>query len=714
MSLLSKVKKNEVKANLEDFSILVRGAEKSGKAQPVDSKILTPNGFVRMGDIKVGDIVIGEDGKGYNVTGVFPQGIIPSYKIVFSDGSSTECNDEHIWNVCATTWKRTHKGKYRNMTLKEIMNIGVHSGVDKRNGKLVSKWSIPVMDGVMDFEEKEHFITPYMLGLFLGDGYLNGNSLQFSTSEVEIINRIKNDLKEGYDICKNGGENYTWYIKKPTTSTRNEYMQEFDRLNLRGCLSGTKFIPQEYLIDSYENRLKLLQGIFDTDGSVLPTKQSITTISEKMKDDIVWLCRSLGMIANVTEDSRNEKYSTGHCYTISIHAKDQSMLFTSSKHIDRYKENVRKTRFTPKRFIKSVEYVGDKEMQCIMIDNPSHLYITDDFIVTHNTTFYSKLVIAAYGTPDAGLLIPFETGYRALAGVNIFPHTISPTMHIDGEEFRGWQIFTDLVDELVETAGKNGIKIICLDTVDRFVDVAIEETLRQSRIQTKKPCKSINDAFGGFSRGKSFCLDLMKEQIGRLRNAGYGIVSNGHVKYKTIKDKIMQEEYQIVGSNLTEDYDKAIANDADFILMISEEKSIKNDIVVGSERYLRLRSDGFYNCGSRFQDVPERIELSADKFMEVFRNAVKSASGVKSDSELDKIAKEQHEEKVAEVEKFKEEATDVQEKLIEKIKAHVGELDAKEKGAFVKEVTDRKINLKDPKSNSIEALRGLAELYNIV
>lgn len=97
----------------------------TGKAQPLTSKILTPDGFKTMGDMHIGSKVIGYDGKPHNVIGVFPQGIRPVYKLTFSDGSVVECDEEHLWQV-----------KYNNIikviTLAEILS-------KKENEYFVSK-----------------------------------------------------------------------------------------------------------------------------------------------------------------------------------------------------------------------------------------------------------------------------------------------------------------------------------------------------------------------------------------------------------------------------------------------------------------------------------------------------------------------------------------------------------------------------------------------
>lgn len=369
----------------------IGGMTNAGKAQPLYSKVLTPQGFVEMGSLALGDKIVGRDGKEHSVVGIFPQGKKPSYKVTFTDGSSAESCDEHIWNASNKNWKGKHYRTFRNLTLREIMDQGLTLS---REDKTAYKWTIPVCEAIQTFEEKKHFISPYIMGALLGDGYLSGTSLQFSTSEWDIIENIKFDLQDGYDIHKSNANNYTWTLTGRNESGRNEYLSELERLGLRESLSRTKFIPKEYLLDSAENRMFLLNGLFDTDGCVQNGSHcSISTMSEQLKSDIVWLCNSLGMTTSVTMDNR-EKYNGGICYKIAIHAKNQEDLFTSEKHKSKYCG--RKSRLTPVRTIQSIEYVGDVEMQCIMVDAEDHLYITDDFIVTHNTSYVMAVFIRAW------------------------------------------------------------------------------------------------------------------------------------------------------------------------------------------------------------------------------------------------------------------------------------------------------------------------------
>lgn len=328
------------------------------------------------------------------------------------------------------------------------------------------------------------------------------------------------------------------------------------------------------------------------------------------------------------------------------------------------------------------------------------------------TSFYADLVEKFYHDTSKGLLIPFEKGYSAINNINVFPLTILPKMKVDGTEKDGWDVFVALVNELIETKNTNGIKMVCIDTVDEFMKVAIEKVKRLSVIETGKPCKSINDAFGGFARGKERLAVLVKEQTQKLRSAGYGVMYIGHTKYKTLKTKGDEKEYDVLGSNLSEDYDKMIANDADMILMITQEPKIVKGEIVGHERKLRLRSDGFYSAGSRFKDVPETIECSADEFIETFKNAVKSASGIKDDKELLKKSKEQHEELLKENENNLPDK-DRKLKIVNAIKEKTYYMTPSEKKKFMDLVSEYKYDFKNPDNIDDDNLQILVDTFDL-
>lgn len=329
------------------------------------------------------------------------------------------------------------------------------------------------------------------------------------------------------------------------------------------------------------------------------------------------------------------------------------------------------------------------------------------------STLYSEIVNEFYGTPDAGLLIPFEKGYSAIDNVNVFPYTILPETKIDGVTKQGWDVLVELVDEIIATKEENGIKIICIDTVDEFMRVATSKVIKLSIKETGKPCKSINDAFSGYGKGKERLGNIIKDLIQKIRNAGIGLFFIGHTKYKTLKTKIEQEEFQILGSNLTEDLDRMISNDADMILMITNEPRIVKGEIIGHERKLRLRSDGFYAAGSRFKHVPETIECDARLFIKTMEEAVKAAAHISNDEEFKKAKEKEAKEQAEEI---KENAPDPEEKakIIKAMQERTKTMDAVEKKAFVTFVTDNDIKLKDPDANDIEILKMLVDKYELI
>jgi len=155
------------------------GAAGVGKAQSLDSLLLSENGWVRMGDIKIGDKVAGSDGNFHNVTGVFPQGVRDMVRVIFSDGVEIECCKEHLWAT-----KSENERNYTIKSTQEIMNsLTGHDGSKNH--------SIPMVKPV-NFSEKEHFIDAYAMGILIAenqDKKLIPNLYKFSsiTQRTELL-----------------------------------------------------------------------------------------------------------------------------------------------------------------------------------------------------------------------------------------------------------------------------------------------------------------------------------------------------------------------------------------------------------------------------------------------------------------------------------------------------------------------------------------------
>lgn len=383
----------------------------NGKAQPLYSKIATPNGFTLMGDINVGDQVITQDGTFTKVTGVFPQGKKDVYEITFSDGSKCRCSDEHLWYV-------KYKGKYLTMTLNEIIDKPLYT--QYKSGK--SWWfKVPMVEPVQ-YKEKNLKINPYVLGVLIGDGNLTNNTPQISNTENDIIDKVSHLLKETHKLVAINDKDYR--VVDISSCSRNTGHYRHNRLtdDLRylGLYKHTaydKFIPQEYLYSSIEQRTQLLQGLIDTDGYVTNKGGFVeyVTSSHQLALDVQQLVNSLGGTCTLKEFTPKYTYKgvkkQGHlAYRLGIKLPDEIIPFTSEKHLSRFVPNSRQRK--PYRNIIDIRYIGKEECQCIMVDSPSHLYLTDNYIVTHNTTWAVKLMSKYFskiwnknGTKCRGLFI---------------------------------------------------------------------------------------------------------------------------------------------------------------------------------------------------------------------------------------------------------------------------------------------------------------------
>lgn len=351
-----------------------------GKANPLYSKILTPDGFIEMRNIKIGSKVISGDGTICNVTGVFPQGIKDVYRVVFNDGTSAECCKEHLWRVQTAEDRRkdrngTSDRKYRVIELKEICK-NLKIGKKEENN-----YSVDYVRPIQ-FEKKELPIPPYVLGVILGDGYIGNGYLRISNPEEDIFEKVKK-LLIGY-------AKVTYQERKERCKeisiTKSNINNDLNLLGLSGKRSQDKFIPWIYLMSDVEDRVELLRGLCDTDGSVVKNFVDYSTASKELAENIVFLVRSLGGRATLKESDSHytkdgKKVECRKRYRVTLTLNGELVPVSSNKNLKKYSDNKK----VKKKFIERVEYVGKEECQCIMVDNPQHLYVMDDFIVTHNT-----------------------------------------------------------------------------------------------------------------------------------------------------------------------------------------------------------------------------------------------------------------------------------------------------------------------------------------
>ena len=339
-----------------------------GKEQPYSEPVLTPNGYALMGDLKVGDFVIARNGKPTRILNIYEQGEKDVYRVTFSDGTSTRCGLEHLWNV-KTLNDVSRKRGYRTLSLKDIMKNYVTEKIDNRyHGKKrkAYNYSVPVCDAVEFSNNGGVTINPYILGVIIGDGCISQHSVSISKPNSELRQRIQSLVQNGDIVTDFARDGMTFRISNKVSNEPSWTKCELEKLGLMGKLSKEKFIPNPYLFASVQDRKDLLQGIVDTDGHIVSDGViEYSTASAQLCNDVSFLARSLGYIVRVVE--RKSYYKKG------------GELFDNYR-IYLYNDKARKL-----KNITNIELVGKEKCRCIYVDDTEHLYITNDFIVTHNT-----------------------------------------------------------------------------------------------------------------------------------------------------------------------------------------------------------------------------------------------------------------------------------------------------------------------------------------
>ena len=350
-----------------------------GKFQDVDSKLLTIDGFIRMGDVKIGDEVFGSDGLPHKVTAIFPQGPRDCYEIEFTDGSRTTSGDEHLWNIQSPCQKLRRTG-YITKRLQEFKN-----DLHDKNGN--TKWFIPMIDA-LSFPKKNLPLDPYAVGALIGDGSLGTrHSVVITSADTFILDELSRLLPPEVELSHNSKCDYR--IRRKANVKINPINRIIKSLNLN-VKSYDKHIPDNYKFSSIDQRISMLQGLMDTDGGV-DSKDGIvitySSTSEQLTNDVQFIVESLGGTAKkktrITKFTyKGIKKDGRRSWRLNISLPPEIKPFRLPRKLMAYRP---RSKYKPYRGIKSVIYTGTKECQCITVNSSDHLYVTDHCILTHNT-----------------------------------------------------------------------------------------------------------------------------------------------------------------------------------------------------------------------------------------------------------------------------------------------------------------------------------------
>ena len=389
--------------------LILAGRPSMGKAQPLGSRILMADGSWRtMGDIRFGDALASVDGAPSVVTGVYPQGEREVFRVTLSDGRSTLACAEHLWTADCSKWG----DRRRTVSTADLARM-------LQSDRYHRRISLPLVSGEFGCDDALP-LDPWLLGALLGNGGMSGNSVKFSTADAATLFRVQKVV--GSDRVRHAGGDYDYRLIANDCASEHNVALALLNLGLKGTHSHDKFVPPVYLRASRASRLAVLQGLLDTDGWVETFGAvRIALASWQLADDVQTLVRSLGGLCTIsvkqpTFTHKGEKRAGLPSYVCNISHPDRASLMTLARKRRRCAEGMRFRAPT----IVSVEAVGVEPVQCIAVSHPDHLYVTDDYIVTHNTALALNIAINA---AKAGARVFFpslemskgQLGLRALA-----------------------------------------------------------------------------------------------------------------------------------------------------------------------------------------------------------------------------------------------------------------------------------------------------------
>ena len=335
--------------------------------QPLDAKVLTPSGWVLMGEIKEGDTVIAWDGTACTVNGVYPKGLKDVYKITTFDGRETEACLDHLW-ITRSKEECLHDQQGSLKTTRDILNTLL-----TENGS--PNHYLP-MNSAVEFSNSDIPLTPYTLG------YVLANRTEHSSLTITVDPQDAHDILPRINSELVGSGYYTEKVTDTTYLIRTKTDSAYEALTSLGSFDKhdtSKAIPKEYMCASIPVRIEVLRGLMDAQGTVDDLHgATLEVTSQYMARSIQELVWSLGGTCVISENTDNNGKAVS--YKLFMNLPNNTVPFFTERKASKYRAS---TLDLPA--IKSVELVGTKEVQCINIDHPDHLYITNDYIVTHNT-----------------------------------------------------------------------------------------------------------------------------------------------------------------------------------------------------------------------------------------------------------------------------------------------------------------------------------------
>lgn len=511
---LYQYQKNAIKIIKENRFSIFKFPRQMGKFVTIQQQILTKNGIRTVGEIQVGDIIYGQDGKETKV--IHKTDIMNDrecYRIYFDTDEYIDCGAEHDWYVYDASKEKYQV--YDTQTLVQRLEV-IHR---QKKGMFIDHCEI------IDFDEKPLLIDPYTFGLWIGDGTSLNREITCMYSDYECYKQYVNLSEYKKEYNKNDCGKAT--------------INDISNLDLKKLnVHGNKHIPHEYIFNSRENRIALIQGMMDTDGHI--EKNGTCRFYQKRKnivDDFRLILSTLGI-----KSSCYSKEIDGEIYwTVCFVCNDFDVVRIPRKLERQYKNKAHKK--NKRIYIQRIEKIESVPCQCIQVDNDDHLFLVGNTLIpTHNCVVYNTEIDVQSIDDDNEVCeyrIPIGMLYDMIETENLIENYVANTDYeiytADGfKDFDG-----------ITTKKKNKLLEIVLDGGNVVQTTEEHEYILQDGRKVKavalkigdyvnenERVVSINEIYGDFevsdilnvSDNHSFIVDNVKELLDECVNDGYVVL----------------------------------------------------------------------------------------------------------------------------------------------------------------------------------------------
>jgi hypothetical protein len=358
---------------------------------PLSTPVLTDHGWETMGTLEVGHRVATATGEWTPVEALSPIHRSEVLRVRFDDGTHLDASPEHRWWVTPVD-RGAAKKEPRWMTTAEL--------ADNPYKRVMVRFPEP-----LDGPDADLPLDPYVLGVWLGDGDARQGTIFGHADDTPFI-------REQFEMAG-----------FPTTDQKRGYC--FGTHGLRTVLGqmgllGNKHVPEEYLRGSLKQRLALLQGLMDTDGTVIPgrSRSYFANTNKQLVDSVIELCRTLGFRPNVQEvspttlekaqfpqrrtdpsrkPSAQPKQWKTHwrvLFTPSAQTLNPFRMPRKAVRVDAFANDAKPRRYMT---VKAVEPVGEDDVRCITVRDGSHVFLAGAALIpTGNCELRAREIVNSY------------------------------------------------------------------------------------------------------------------------------------------------------------------------------------------------------------------------------------------------------------------------------------------------------------------------------